>query len=76
MHHLSPVLFEAVANKAILRMRAGDFNAQSLANTVNAVGEMDHLSPVLFEAVAKEAILRMNAGDFNAQNLLMANWIM
>merc|ERR1712130_525630 len=50
-------------------IRKGEFNAQDLANTVNAFGKMEHRSPVLFEAVAKAALSVIRKGEFNAQEL-------
>ena len=50
-------------------MKKSEFNAQNLANTVNAFGKMEHRSPVLFEEVAKAALCVIRKGEFNAQNL-------
>jgi len=69
MSHRSTVLFEEVAKAAIPVIRRGNFNAQDLANTVNAFGKMSHRSAVLFEEVAKAAIPMIRKGDFNAQSL-------
>ena len=46
------MLFEEVAKAAIPGIRKGEFNAQNLANTVNALGKMSHRSSVLFDEVA------------------------
>merc|ERR1711935_85192 len=77
MDHCSPVLFEEVAKVTIARIKGGEFNAQELANTVNAFGKMDHRSPVLFEEMAKAAIAMSERDDIHGyafHGLLSPSW--
>eukprot|EP00980_Cylindrotheca_fusiformis_P018361 scaffold6012_cov127-Cylindrotheca_fusiformis.AAC.4 len=65
MDHQHPMLFDEVANAAIPIIDT--FNAQDIANTVNAFAKMDHPHPMLFDEVANAAIPIINT--FESQGL-------
>jgi hypothetical protein len=49
------------------KAKAGDFNSQDIANTLNALAKFDHYDAAVVSRLAAEA--KVKAGDFNSQNI-------
>jgi hypothetical protein len=48
-------------------VKAGDFDAQNISNSLNAMAKLDHYDKTVMDKLLSEVIVK--AGDFNAQNI-------